>query len=224
MGNHHGAGANRLAIAAMSRVCHCTWRRSHPCGTVCPRPLRTRALCAAATALTRPCACVCGPPVSRDELLKLQTEFQKLAKTNADHSHTIDRAGFEKALQLVKIAESDQEILGRLFTLFDHSGDGQINFKEFIVGVSAIVRGTLEEKLQCACRLASRQANRLQPVLFPAHLCTCRRPATCSPPCVPSLHGPWHCHPFFARRCSFVLPVRHGQLGVRASARAVACA
>ena len=94
--------------------------------------------------------CLCAPPVSRDELLQLQGEFQKLAKKKADHTHTIDRAGFEKALQLVKIAESDQEILGRLFTLFDHSGDGQINFKEFIVGVSAIVRGTLEEKLQCA--------------------------------------------------------------------------
>lgn len=108
MGNHHGSGANRLAITAMARVCHFT----------------------------------------RDELLQLQTEFNKLSKKSHDHTHTIDRAGFEKALQLVKVRESDQEILGRLFTLFDHSGDGLINFKEFIVGTSAIVRGTLEEKLQ----------------------------------------------------------------------------
>lgn len=74
-----------------------------------------------------------------------------MSKTVGDEAHaqheTIDRAGFEKALKLVKIQETDQQILTRLFTLFDHSGDGQINFKEFIVGVSAIVRGTLEEKL-----------------------------------------------------------------------------
>lgn len=109
MGNHHGSGANRLAITAMARVCHFT----------------------------------------RDELLLLQKEFQKVAKKKGkDHTNTVDRAGFEKALKLVKIKESDQEILGRLFTLFDHSGDGLINFKEFIVGTSAIVRGTLEEKLQ----------------------------------------------------------------------------
>lgn len=195
-------------MAALAPVWHC----------VPPPAAHARFVCRGHGPHAPVCVRVCGPPVSRDELLKLQTEFQKLAKTNADHSHTIDRAGFEKALQLVKIAESDQEILGRLFTLFDHSGDGQINFKEFIVGVSAIVRGTLEEKLQCACRLAFRQAASA----FPAHLCTCRRPATCSPTCVPSLHGPWHCHPFFACRCSFVLPVRHGQLGVRASAGAVA--
>ena len=99
---------------------------------------------------TRAC-CVACCAVTRDELLKLQQEFQKLSKDHAGNHATIDRSGFEKALALVKVRESDQEILGRLFTLFDHSGDGQINFKEFIVGVSAIVRGTLEEKLQCTC-------------------------------------------------------------------------
>lgn len=96
----------------------------------------------AITAMARVCH------FTRDELLKLQQEFQKLSKDHAGNHATIDRSGFEKALALVKVRESDQEILGRLFTLFDHSGDGQINFKEFIVGVSAIVRGTLEEKLQ----------------------------------------------------------------------------
>lgn len=86
---------------------------------------------------------------TREELLQLQEEFKKITKTDEAHAahETIDRSGFEKALKLVKIHESDQQILSRLFTLFDHSGDGQINFKEFIVGVSAIVRGTLEEKL-----------------------------------------------------------------------------
>lgn len=95
--------------------------------------------------------CQCACTVTRDELLRLQEEFKKIAKGDHDeHADTIDRSGFEKALKLVKVQESDQQILSRLFTLFDHSGDGQVNFKEFIVGVSAIVRGTLEEKLTCS--------------------------------------------------------------------------
>uniref|UniRef100_A0A7S1C8Q8 EF-hand domain-containing protein n=1 Tax=Bicosoecida sp. CB-2014 TaxID=1486930 RepID=A0A7S1C8Q8_9STRA len=84
---------------------------------------------------------------TRDELLALQKEFLRLAKTNTDNENTINRKQFHDALHIVKVEESDKELLDRLFTMFDDTGDGQINFKEFVCGISTILRGTLEEKL-----------------------------------------------------------------------------
>jgi hypothetical protein len=45
---------------------------------------------------------------------------------------------------------ADKAILDRVFTLCDETGDEQINFKEFVVGIAPIVRGSIIEKLQCA--------------------------------------------------------------------------
>lgn len=87
---------------------------------------------------------------SRDELMALQKQFGKLAH-GSENAHTVNRAQFHEALEIVGLHEKDKEILDRLFTLFDESGDGQVNFKEFVVGVSTVLRGTIEEKLTCEC-------------------------------------------------------------------------
>mmetsp|Transcript_9167 Transcript_9167/g.21745 ORF Transcript_9167/g.21745 Transcript_9167/m.21745 type:complete len:205 (-) Transcript_9167:297-911(-) len=84
---------------------------------------------------------------TRDELLDLQKQFLRLAHTTGDNENTITKEQFQEALHIVKVEESDKELLNRLFVMFDDTGDGQINFKEFVCGVSTILRGTLEEKL-----------------------------------------------------------------------------
>ncbi|CAM9646175.1 unnamed protein product, partial [Sphacelaria rigidula] len=43
--------------------------------------------------------------------------------------------------------ESDTEILDRLFSMFDKTGNDQINYKEFVAGLAPLCHGTVEEKL-----------------------------------------------------------------------------
>jgi Ca2+-binding EF-hand superfamily protein len=106
------AGANRLAISAMSHVVK----------------------------------------FSKDELLHLQREFSRLAAKDGN-KFAISRAQFSEALALVGIKETDKEILDRMFTLLDDTGDDQVNFRSFVVGVAPLLRGSLVEKLNFAFEL-----------------------------------------------------------------------
>ena len=111
---------------------------------------------------------------------RAQTKFMELAKTEGN-PNTITRHEFQEALSYVGIQERDQEILDRLFTMFDKMGDNQvphpgarppraerarargrertritrpqsprpacsaqINFREFIVGISPLAKGTVQ--------------------------------------------------------------------------------
>ena len=60
--------------------------------------------------------------------------------------------GSSEALELVSIRETDAEILDRLFSMFDKTGNDQINYKEFVVGLAPLCDGTIEEKLACEWR------------------------------------------------------------------------
>ena len=44
---------------------------------------------------------------------------------------------------------TDVEILDRIFTMLDKTGDDLINFKEFAVGVAPLVNGDATDKLNC---------------------------------------------------------------------------
>ena len=109
-----------------------------------------------------------------------QTKFMELAKTEGN-PNTITRHEFQEALSYVGIQESDQEILDRLFTMFDKMGDNQvtlqlstrvppsgsssaarfsvtqINFREFIVGISPLAKGTVQVRVAAAVLYAPRE-------------------------------------------------------------------
>jgi len=87
------------------------------------------------------------------ELLAMQDEFRKLAGESSDNDTTINKDQFATALKSVGIQESDCDILNRLFILFDHTGDGQLNYKEFICGVSTILRGEISDRLNFSFKL-----------------------------------------------------------------------
>ncbi|CBJ48386.1 calcium-binding protein [Ectocarpus siliculosus] len=84
----------------------------------------------------------------KKELLRLQRKFVELAQREGN-PYTITRAEFREALELVGIMESDTEILDRLFSMFDKTGNDQINYKEFVGGLAPLCHGTVEEKLAC---------------------------------------------------------------------------
>lgn len=90
--------------------------------------------------------------IEKGELLALQGKFLELAQRQGNPS-TITSDEFEEALREASIHESDVEILNRLFIMLDKSGDDQINFREFAVGIAPLVSGDVGEKLAFAFEL-----------------------------------------------------------------------
>lgn len=78
---------------------------------------------------------------------RLQRKFHELAQIDGN-PNTVSREEFQEALEFVGIVESDAEILDRLFTMFDKTGDNQVNFREFAVGISPLISGDVVDKLQ----------------------------------------------------------------------------
>jgi len=91
--------------------------------------------------------------IERKELLGMRAKFGELAKASGGNPNTITRDEFTRALDEISVVEADAEILERLFTMFDKMGDGQINYREFVVGVSPLARGDVPQKLQFAFEL-----------------------------------------------------------------------
>ena len=86
------------------------------------------------------------------ELLAMQKKFNELAQRSGNPA-TINREEFQEALEIVGVAESDKEILDRLFTMLDKTGDDQINFREFVVGVAPLINGDAVDKLNFSFEL-----------------------------------------------------------------------
>eukprot|EP01006_Ploeotia_vitrea_P053697 TRINITY_DN67807_c4_g1_i1.p2 TRINITY_DN67807_c4_g1~~TRINITY_DN67807_c4_g1_i1.p2 ORF type:complete len:320 (-),score=171.98 TRINITY_DN67807_c4_g1_i1:113-1072(-) len=84
-----------------------------------------------------------------DDVRKLYEVFQQLA-AESDDPELIQRSQFEKALKTVGVDIDDRaaELVSRWFTAFDNTQNGAIDFTEFILGLSAISKGSPKEKLQ----------------------------------------------------------------------------
>lgn len=84
--------------------------------------------------------------VDREEADRLRKRFMKLDK---DNSGTIDR---EEFLSIPAIATNP--LASRLIEIFDQDGNGDVDFQEFISGLSAFSsKGQREEKLKFAFKV-----------------------------------------------------------------------
>jgi serine/threonine-protein phosphatase 2B regulatory subunit len=84
------------------------------------------------------------PVVSEDEIKRLHKRFIKLDK---DGNGKIDR---EEFISIPQIANNP--LVGRLISIFDEDGGGDVDFNEFMMGLSAFSgRGNKESKLRCMC-------------------------------------------------------------------------
>jgi len=75
------------------------------------------------------------------ELESLRHLFTKHATKN-----TLTKQNFEMIIR-DKFGENDTLFLDQMFKVFDKSGDGFVDFREFCTGLSAYARGSLEERL-----------------------------------------------------------------------------
>eukprot|EP00163_Fabomonas_tropica_P025731 TRINITY_DN4505_c0_g1_i3.p2 TRINITY_DN4505_c0_g1~~TRINITY_DN4505_c0_g1_i3.p2 ORF type:complete len:126 (-),score=19.51 TRINITY_DN4505_c0_g1_i3:521-898(-) len=79
---------------------------------------------------------------SQKEIRRLYKRFKKLDK---DGSGTISTDEF---LAIPELAMNP--LVQRVISIFDKSGDGQVDFKEFITALSVFsVKGDAQEKLKC---------------------------------------------------------------------------
>ncbi|KAK3725495.1 Calcineurin subunit B [Vermiconidia calcicola] len=89
---------------------------------------------------------VSGSNFNRDEVDRLRKRFMKLDK---DNSGTIERDEF---LSLPQI--SSNPLATRMIAIFDEDGGGDVDFQEFVSGLSAFSsKGNKEEKLRFAFRV-----------------------------------------------------------------------
>lgn len=89
---------------------------------------------------------VSGSNFDRDEVDRLRKRFMKLDK---DNSGTIER---EEFLSLPQV--SSNPLSTRMIAIFDEDGGGDVDFQEFVSGLSAFSsRGNKEEKLRFAFKV-----------------------------------------------------------------------
>ncbi|KAI9746529.1 MAG: Calcineurin subunit B [Claussenomyces sp. TS43310] len=87
-----------------------------------------------------------GSNFDRDEVDRLRKRFMKLDK---DNSGTIER---EEFLSLPQIASNP--LATRLIAIFDEDGGGDVDFQEFVSGLSAFSsKGNKQQKLQFAFKV-----------------------------------------------------------------------
>ncbi|KIW04965.1 calcineurin subunit B [Verruconis gallopava] len=87
-----------------------------------------------------------GSNFDRDEIDRLRKRFMKLDK---DDSGTVDRDEF---LALPQV--SSNPLATRMIAIFDEDGGGDVDFQEFVTGLSAFSsKGSKEEKLQFAFKV-----------------------------------------------------------------------
>ncbi|KAJ3108038.1 Calcineurin subunit B type 1 [Phlyctochytrium bullatum] len=90
--------------------------------------------------------------VTLQEIKRLKQEFEKQSTDNS----TITKDQFKQTLQShvhCWSAGAQYLFLERLFDAFDLDGNKQIDFHEFIQGLSTFMKGTPEEKLELSFRL-----------------------------------------------------------------------
>jgi Ca2+-binding EF-hand superfamily protein len=90
--------------------------------------------------------------LEKREIAALLSKFREIAAREGN-ANIISRPEFTEALNLVGINQNDADILDRLFTMYDKTGDDQIIFKDFIVGIAPLITGSHVDKIDFAFKL-----------------------------------------------------------------------
>ena len=85
--------------------------------------------------------------IEKREILNLQIKLREIA-IREGKTVNVNRSQFTEALVSVGINQNDADILDKLFTMFDKTGDDQIEFKDFLVGIAPLISGTPADKIE----------------------------------------------------------------------------
>jgi len=88
----------------------------------------------------------------KHELNRLRDQFKELAEGHGNPL-SISRGEMQKAIQDIGIVESDAEVLDRLFTMFDKTGDDAVYYREFTAGIAPLISADVKEKVDFALQM-----------------------------------------------------------------------
>ena len=89
---------------------------------------------------------------TREELTFMIKQFGEFAE-QTEPKNCMDREQFLAGLEILGTHETDQEILDKMFTLYDETGDEIVPYKEFCCGASVLTRGNVNDKISFAFQL-----------------------------------------------------------------------
>ena len=98
--------------------------------------------------------------LEKRELANLQSKLREIGSREGSPV-TVNRTEFLEAVHVIGINQNDTDILDKLFTMFDKTGDDIINYRDFIVGIAPLISGTPHDKLDFAFRLYDLEGNGL---------------------------------------------------------------
>ena len=90
--------------------------------------------------------------LTRDELLALMKQCRDFAGQTQPFD-CIDRENFLAACEIVGLHVSDTEILDKLFTLFDATGEDLVAYQTLVAAFAMVIRGNMAEKVHFAIQL-----------------------------------------------------------------------
>ena len=100
--------------------------------------------------------------VEKREIALLLSKFQENSAQDGNPG-MIRRTQFTEVLNIAGINQNDADIFDRLFTMYDITGDDQIAFREFIVGVCPLISGTPTDQITFAFQLYDAEATKSLP-------------------------------------------------------------
>lgn len=91
--------------------------------------------------------------IEMNEITELFKKCYKLAQTSGT-PESLSRADLESGLKAMEnFHPSDCDLLERMFTMFDNSGEGIVDIREYFVAVSTLMSGNPHDKLKFAFKL-----------------------------------------------------------------------
>jgi len=90
--------------------------------------------------------------IERREMLALQTKLRDVASRDGN-PNMINRTAFTESLNIVGVNQNDADILDRLFTMYDKTGDDIIVFKDFLAGIAPLISGSHNDKIEFSFRM-----------------------------------------------------------------------
>lgn len=97
--------------------------------------------------------------VEKREIALLLAKFKENSALDSN-PNIIRRTQFTEVLNIAGINQNDADIFDRLFTMYDITGDDQIAFREFIVGVCPLISGTPTDQITFAFQLYDAEATK----------------------------------------------------------------
>ena len=90
--------------------------------------------------------------IERREMLALQQKFRDVASRDGN-PNMINRQAFTESLTIVGVNQNDADILDRLFTMYDKTGDDIIVYKDFLAGIAPLISGSHNDKIEFSFRM-----------------------------------------------------------------------